>query len=243
MESTAAETVTTTITVFDWCVISIIGLSGLLALFRGFIREILSLAAWVTAAVVTFNCWDNVMAFLEPRLTSKVAIYGLSTVGLYIGVLVAMAIINTIIMRFLQAGGDISILDSMLGMVFGITRGLFVVGLGYLMLMVVIPEDNYPDWLKQSRTRPFVEATARILSSLAPNYVEGMKSGVEAAKVDMIKSAQQKAMETLQQQMMQQQGAGGQQKQPDLNQMLKTLNREPVPPAQGAPEKIAPGSQ
>lgn len=172
------------LTIFDWTVIGIVGLSGLLALFRGFVREVLSLGAWLAAAFITVHYYAPVSKWLAPHIASTAVRAGISTVGLFLTVLVLAAIVNSIIMRFLNAGGDIGILDSILGMLFGIMRGLFILALGYLMVSVVLKEEeNFPDWLKNAKTRPVVEYSAGMLESLAPNYVrEAKKISKETSK-------------------------------------------------------------
>ena len=39
---------------FDFAVIGVVGLSGLFAMARGFVKELISLAGWIVAAIVTF---------------------------------------------------------------------------------------------------------------------------------------------------------------------------------------------
>lgn len=172
----AEKVVHTGLTVFDWAVISVVGLSGLLALFRGFVREVLSLAAWLIAAFVTVQCFAGASEMLKPHIASDTVRMLVAGGGLFFGTLIIAAIVNTIIIRFLNAGGDIGMLDSVLGMLFGVIRGLFVVALGFLMVTVVLTdEENYPDWLKHAKTRPVVEYSAGMLEKLAPKYVQEAK--------------------------------------------------------------------
>lgn len=170
------------LTIFDWAVIGVVGLSALLALFRGFVREVLSLIAWLVAAYVTITYYAPVAEMLKPHIASNSMRMGAATVGLFLLVLIVLAIINTVIMRFLNAGGNIGILDSVLGMLFGVARGMFVVAMAYLMLSVVFEKDNLPDWLKKSRTRPAVEYSANILAQLAPNKVKMLQKSATDAK-------------------------------------------------------------
>lgn len=219
------------LTVFDWVVISVIGLSALLALFRGFIREVLSLAAWLVAAAVTINYFDEVTELLKPHISSKVVASALATIGTFLGVLLLVAIVNSIIMRFLRSGGDISILDSALGMVFGILRGTFILSLAYLMFSVVLTEEEYPDWIKEARTRAYIEGSARILAGLAPNYVNNLS--------ELSKQAKEKngEMQKLQEQMKEldkmqkggkKPGDYGEDKRKELERLLDSLEREKV---------------
>lgn len=172
------------LTVFDWGVIVIIGLSALLALFRGFIREVLSLATWIIAATVTIGYFEPVTEMLHPEhIGNKLIASGAATFGLFIGTLLVLTILSSVLIRFLQSGNELSMLDSLMGMAFGVLRGLFIVSLSYIMVTVVIPEDDPPEWLDQARTRPLVAASADFLSQLAPEYVSKMtEASKEAAQ-------------------------------------------------------------
>lgn len=176
------------LTIFDWVVISVVGLSAVLALFRGFVREILSLTAWFIAAFVTVNYYEQVSKMLEAHVSSGTARLGLSTIGLFLAVLLVTAIVNSIIMRFLKAGGDLSILDSLMGMLFGVLRGVFIVSLAYLMFSVVF-EKEFPDWLEKAKTRPIASYGATVLAKLAPKYTKnlGVLSKEAAEKGQQIK--------------------------------------------------------
>lgn len=218
------------LTVFDWIVISIVGLSGILALFRGFIREVLSLMTWLIAAFVTVNYFDDVKVMLEPHIPQKMLLLGISTVGLFIVVLVIFSIINALIMRFLQTGGDISILDSALGMVFGVARGLFILSLAYVMFAVVMPRDQFPDMVKNARTLPVIEASAGFMQHIAPGYTKRLEEVSQQAGEEGERIAREKAEQEIQK--MKKDGVDPAKYNPDqrqdLERLLKSLEREGV---------------
>lgn len=212
-------------TLFDWVVITFVGLSALLALFRGFIREVLSLAAWLIAAFVTFNYYESVQAWLATHIPSKVLVLGASTAGLFMLVLLVVAIVNAMIMRFLQAGGDISILDSVLGMCFGVARGLFILSLAFIMFAVIVPRDDFPDMVKNARTLPVVEYSAGLLSRAVPQ----VKEFSEAAREKGEDALRQEAEEELRR--MQDSPQYDREKRMDLEQLLDRLdNRRSTEP-------------
>ncbi|MCH2547142.1 MAG: CvpA family protein [Alphaproteobacteria bacterium] len=216
------------LTIFDWVVISVVGLSGLLALFRGFIREVLSLMTWLIAAFITINFYDDVKEFLAPHVSQKMLLLGFSTVGLFVVVLIILSIINTVVMKFLQSGSDISILDSALGMVFGVVRGLFILSLAYVMFAVVMPRDEFPDMVKNARTLPVVEASAGFLQQLAPGYTKQLEEASEQAAKEGERMAREKAEEELKQ--MKEDGGDpakydADQRQ-ELERLLRSLQRE-----------------
>ena len=57
----------------DITIISIIVLSAVLSLFRGFVREVLSLIAWVVAFWAAMAFWHRVSVMMEPYLAIEFA--------------------------------------------------------------------------------------------------------------------------------------------------------------------------
>ena len=233
------------LTIFDWAVIGIIGLSALLALFRGFIREVLSLGTWIAAAIITTNFYDEVAVMLQPHFSSKTLAAGAATFGTFITVLIVLSIFSAIIIRFLQAGSDISILDSLLGMMFGVARGVFIISLAYLMITTILPADDLPDWLGKAKTRPIAEFGKSTLVSMAPDYVKKMEDVSKEAK----KEGENRAKQEIIDQLKKEQEAGnlkpGSLDQKRLQELLNQLEQEkvapqPVDPAKPQPAPIAP---
>jgi membrane protein required for colicin V production len=58
-------------------------------------------------------------------------------------------------------------LDRSLGFVFGVGRGLLVVGLGYLIFSSLAPPKSHPEWVKEARLLPMVKGTADVIRSLS----------------------------------------------------------------------------
>lgn len=168
---------------FDITVIAIMALSCLFAFFRGFVKEILSLGAWIGAGIITIYYFPEAAKFMKPYFKSETVAAGFATLSLYIGSLVTFSIINMFIMKFVKQGSDVGMLDNMMGLIFGAFRGALIVSLGFFLLTIAIPEKEYPEWLKQSITRPAVEKGARLLAKVAPDYLREISSlQKEAAK-------------------------------------------------------------
>ncbi len=175
----------TNLNVFDAIVLAIIGFSCLFAFFRGLVREILSLVAWIGAAIVTMHYFPHVMEITKTHFKSEAMAAGAAVVGLYIAALLAFSIVNWMIIKVIKQGGEAGMLDNMLGLGFGALRGAFIVSLGFFMLTLVMPEDedNMPKWLAESATRPYVAKSTAILVSMAPEYmrdVSKLKEKTEA---------------------------------------------------------------
>lgn len=161
---------------FDAAVILILLLSVLLAFFRGFVREFLSLGAWVGAGLVTLYSYEQVADMLRPHTSSDMVAYLLAGVGTYIVVLLTLSILSAMIVRYVKTGSEVGMLDNFLGFIFGILRGAFIVSLGYLVLSLMIDNDNPPTWVEEAATRPLVQRGALWLASVSPEYLEDISS-------------------------------------------------------------------
>ena len=162
----------THLNMFDAVVLSIMLFSCVFAFFRGLIREILSLAAWIGAGVVTVYYYHPVAEWMQQYFKTTALAVAVAGIGVYIAALMGFAMINLIIVKTIKQGGDSGVLDNMLGLIFGAVRGAFIVSLGFFMITMVVSKDEYPSWVKESITHPYAEKGAYILTRLAPESLE-----------------------------------------------------------------------
>jgi membrane protein required for colicin V production len=179
--------------IVDIVVIAIIALSALFAFVRGFLREILSIGAWVAAGVAT---WFG-LPVLRPFGRQYVEIELIADVVTGVVIFVAVLIVATIISHFLTRGvreSALGPLDRSLGLLFGVVRGALIVSVALLILDNFYPPENRPDWLKGARTLPMVQAGADLVRgfrSLVPEpVVAESQTTAEAAKTHVQKAAE-----------------------------------------------------
>ena len=178
--------VQTSLNIFDLIVLVIIGLSGLLSFYRGFVREILSLGAWLGAALLTLYLFPKVGAGLEPQLKNAAAASGLAATGVFLISLLAFSILSGFIIKFFKSSSEIGFLDNFAGLLFGVARGILLVAIGYFIFSLVTPEKDYPDWVKESASRPYVAKVARGVAAIAPDYLnELMKKNPEITPLQL----------------------------------------------------------
>jgi membrane protein required for colicin V production len=164
--------------VADLFVIGIVVFSAVVALFRGFIREVLSVLAWAGAVMVTLWGFSFVQPYAQaiigqPMLANIAAGLALFLISLVIFSLITHAIAN------LVRNSALSALDRSLGLIFGVVRGVVLAALAYLALGWVVPANEQPPWLREARVRPLVENVADVLRRLAPPEFRGQ---VKSAK-------------------------------------------------------------
>ena len=178
------------INAFDLIVLAILLLSAILALARGFVREVLAIGSWIGAALVTRFAFPHVGpvardAFDNPTITDFLWGFGYGeehrdlladVAGGLVTFVVAMtvlSILSTVVARIVQ-GSALSAVDRSLGLVFGLLRGGLVICLFYLLLAWLIPDRrDRPDWIEQARSLPLVERGAELLLSLLPDEARG----------------------------------------------------------------------
>jgi len=160
----------------DIIIMVIIGLSTLMSLARGFTREVLSLASWVLAAYAALF----IGPLLIPMISDYIAIMWLaSTVAFGVVFVVVLIISSLLAQRFAHnlKNSSIGALDRTLGIIFGALRGGLIVSLAYLLLLIILPRNEQPNWLTQARLYPLVQTGAAIVLSLVPE--DGLPIDIE----------------------------------------------------------------
>ncbi len=173
------------INTFDAIVIAVVALSTIVAFFRGFIRELLSLGAWVGAGFITLYFFPATADLMKHHVKDERVAAGVGALATYISALIGISIVNSVIIRYVKTGMEVGLLDNMLGLMFGLLRGVFIVSLGFLILSAAISQDNPPEWLSHSITRPYVQQGADALIALAPQYLSHMEDVVKKSKKEI----------------------------------------------------------
>jgi membrane protein required for colicin V production len=153
----------------DLILIGIMLISGLLALMRGFTREVLSLLAWGIAAVAALGAVLspelNQLAgqYLQPDIVAKIALGG----GVFLIVLIIMSLISVRIADWVldSAAGAF---DRTMGFVYGLARGLLLVAIAYLFYVWLVPEQKQEDWVRNARLLPVVKEVSTVVISFLP---------------------------------------------------------------------------
>ena len=162
----------------DICVLAVIGISALLALSRGLVKEVLSILSWVGAVVAVIFLLPRaepiVGQYIKEPLLAQIA----SGIGIFILALVVFGIANHYLSANVRSSA-LGALDRSLGLVFGIVRGAVVVCVAYILMSFAMPNPaSRPDVIREARTEPLVAEGATFLKSLLPADVVDKGSSV-----------------------------------------------------------------
>ncbi len=114
------------ITLLDGIVIVVVLLSALLAMYRGFIREVLSIAAWVAAAAAAYLLYKPFLPTVKQYIAQEYVALGVAVTIIFVVTLMVVSYITMKISDFVldSAFGP---LDRTFGFLFGAARGLLLV--------------------------------------------------------------------------------------------------------------------
>ncbi len=134
-------------TVIDLSILGILLLSAGISFLKGFVRELMSLAAWVVALWVAINYTPALEGLLAGQITSEPLRSGAAFMILFISCLIAASLLNRLMVQLVKRTG-FSGTDRMLGMLFGLARGGIIVAV--LILLAGLTEFPLQPWWQES---------------------------------------------------------------------------------------------
>ncbi len=172
----------------DCAIIGVICLSVITGLFRGFIKELISLGVWALAIWLAVT-WSPVAAsWVQQYIADKTASTAVAFIAILVGTLIAGALVNMIISLILHRSG-LSGIDRLLGMGFGFVRGVFIVAL----LMLVVKMTSLPSEEYRSKSSLYVQFDPLV------DFIYGYTPGVIKHIAMFDKGAHEPSMELVQQ--------------------------------------------
>lgn len=152
----------------DIVVIGVILVSGLLALFQGFVKEVLSIASWVGALVVTIFGYAATLPVIKGLIDWPGATVPITIGVLFIGSLILFSIAAHFVSKLVHSIG-IGPLDRTLGFVFGLVRGVLIVMVLYIFASYFVAgAAEQPRWFANARTMPLTAAATAAVASILP---------------------------------------------------------------------------
>ena len=162
----------------DFVVVAILLISAIVAFFRGAVREVLGVGAWVGAAIAGILAEPWARPFVEQYVQPDWLAIGLAVGGVFLVVLVVLKILIAWIAGRVQRsvlGG----VDRALGLVFGLVRGAFIVVLAYIVGALAVPAtDRWPEEVRNARSLPLAaDGAAWAVAQLPPDFRPRLPEG------------------------------------------------------------------
>lgn len=152
----------------DIVILAIIGISALISLWRGFLREVLSLLAWVLAFWVAFTFTAFVAPLLDAYVEVRSVRFILGFTGLFVVTLLGVSLIGHIVVKLIGKTG-LTGTDRMLGLLFGMARGGIIVLLLVLLAgLTQVPQDP---WWREAKLLTHFQRTALWVRSYLPHSI------------------------------------------------------------------------
>ena len=163
------------ITYLDAALLAVCFISGLLAMYRGFAREMLSIVSWViaAAAVLYFVIYHKPFAEEMAQQMGTKAPVAQIVVGAVI-FLIVLIVVHLITARISDSILDsrIGMIDRVLGFIFGVLRGFILIVVPYMFYEAFFPDPNqHFDWVRNAQSMPYIKATGDTLRSVLESHL------------------------------------------------------------------------
>lgn len=154
-------------TFVDVAVVAIVIISMIFAIWRGFISETLSIFAWAAAAFATLYFGPFIAPMVSHLISPAWLAWLVGYVGVFLFVLIPISYGSFKLSESVQRS-SVGPLDRTLGGVFGVARGLVIVGGLYILFTLFVPVRDHPASLRDAKLLPLIQRSAKFLISLAP---------------------------------------------------------------------------
>ncbi|MCK5057121.1 MAG: CvpA family protein [Candidatus Aminicenantes bacterium] len=164
---------TGSLNILDVLFLTIVILSTLFGIIKGFIRELFSLAFFVIALILSFLYYSDVGTIYGKYLSENIANFA-GFVTIFVSVLVVGTLVTFFIKKMFILG-PLKTIDRVFGGVFGLVRGILITALIMFVMVAFQINDNL---VHKSRLSPFVLDTIRVVFNLTPEKFEEKKDAI-----------------------------------------------------------------
>jgi membrane protein required for colicin V production len=134
-------------------------------------REILSIGAWIIAALVTLYAYSKLLPVAKGYFSSDMVAAGVTVGGTFLLTLLIVSII-TIRISDMILDSRVGALDRTLGFLFGLGRGLIIVVVAFLFFAWLVPDRSQPEWERSAKSKVVLQSTGQWLMSMLPDDPE-----------------------------------------------------------------------
>jgi membrane protein required for colicin V production len=145
----------------------VVFISAILSMMRGFTREVLAIASWAVAAVAAYYLHPTALPYIKPYISKDAIALAVAVASVF---LLTLIIVSIVTVRISDAILDskVGALDRSLGFIFGAARGVLLCVVAFLFFNWLVPEKGQPGWVREAKTRPFLQSTGEQLMAMLP---------------------------------------------------------------------------
>jgi membrane protein required for colicin V production len=132
----------------DWIIIAIVVISCLIGLWRGFMREAISLATWIIGLWLAWTFSPSIEPMLGGLLSGPQVRVWVARLIILVLVVLAGNLVGFVVTRAVRYS-PFGVADRMLGVLFGLLRGALLIGVG-VILGELLELDGEPWWSKST---------------------------------------------------------------------------------------------
>jgi len=142
----------------DWVIVLVVVVSIGISLWRGFVREAISLAGWVAAFIVANMLVEPMATLLAGLISNVTGRYVVAYALLFIATLMLAGLAGIMARQIVRATG-LSVLDRVLGTAFGFARGVILILVVVFIIRQLLPPQDL-QWLELSQLMPHLDVLA-----------------------------------------------------------------------------------
>ena len=155
----------------DLGLIVIILVSALLSMVRGFTREILAIGSWAAAAAAAYFFYPLVVPYVAPYIHKEPIPQVIAAAVVFFATLVVVSVLTVRISDAIL-DSKVGALDRSLGFLFGAARGFLLGVVAFAIFNWLVADKQQPEWVKDAKTRPFLQQTAQWIVQWLPDDAE-----------------------------------------------------------------------
>jgi membrane protein required for colicin V production len=160
----------------DYGIIAVVGISLIIGLFRGFVREVVSLVVWVAAVLLTLHYLPAIEAALSPSVSSEYVRYSILIIGVLVVTLFVSWLLGKVLTKVVSSVG-LGFTNRFVGLLFGLIRGILIVA----FLVILLPQTDLKasPAFADSKLLPSVQPLAGWLGKMIPtDWAQRIKQDV-----------------------------------------------------------------
>jgi membrane protein required for colicin V production len=160
------------VTKFDYIVLGLLLLSGLIGYGRGAAREVVAMIALLGAAAAAVLGLRHTAPIAARLVHPHWLALAAALIGVFALIYIAVRLVGAVLVKRIHGTNVLGALDRTIGLLIGLVRGLVVLGALYLMFIAATPVDLQPKWITGARTWPLAANMGRLLQTLAPKGLD-----------------------------------------------------------------------